>query len=438
MTPTTHVHPSEHRGTLATIKTRDNRGLSLERHPNGTVKLFAGKGAAQTFWLVMIEVDQFALRLPDSLEYISVQGASGFTLASGDFGPHETFQLTPSAGSDYFGLLNVATKRHLSAPTGPAAGLKTKARGAGTEAELFTFDVIRPEGAKDEPPHHAGCCGPWSKPDAPAGAADALLWDEYSHFRIVEIAVHYLRNMENPTEEAKFVSDMWHKGSKKIAEGLKGADEWDAWMPGHPVWVKYYYHFYNPQQKRSFPPDTRTYPYHAVSLGSATFEEALRLYRLGPGSHQDAFVHLGLSLHYLTDLCQPMHAANFINMPLLDDWRHWYFETYAEEYVAKRDFFQQQSGKYPPIRRDEVADTSPTAAAWLIGVATQSYATWDEVLRHEVDKKEKWIPGPNGRRPVYDNTWRPGEADPSLKRSLWFAPRNTARYLCMWAARARA
>ncbi|MCC7248210.1 MAG: hypothetical protein IT473_06270 [Lysobacter sp.] len=129
-----------------------------------------------------------------------------------------------------------------------------------------------------------------------------------------------------------------------------------------------------------------------------------------------------------------MHAANFINNPLLGDWRHSGYETYAEDFVKNRNFFQQPGG-YPPIRRDEIEDTSPSPAGWLIGVATQSLNTWKEVLKPVNDTKVRIIPGPNGPVVIYDNTWTAAEADPALMRSLWLAPRNTARYLCMWANR---
>ncbi len=110
------------------------------------------------------------------------------------------------------------------------------------------------------------------------------------------------------------------------------------------------------------------------------------------------------------------------------------YETYAEDFTKNRNFFKQPGG-YPPIRRDEIEDVGPRPDQWLIGVATKSFATWKEVLKPVVDRKVKFIPGPHGPIRIYDNTWHASEADPALMRSLWLAPRNTARYLCIWANR---
>jgi len=112
------------------------------------------------------------------------------------------------------------------------------------------------------------------------------------------------------------------------------------------------------------------------------------------------------------------------------------YEAYAEDFVKNRNFFRQPGG-YPPIRRDEIEDTSPSARAWLIGVAWQSLRTWENGLRDVCDKKFRYVHGPWGPIKVWVNNWTPAEADDALMASLWLAPRNTARYLCMWANRVR-
>ena len=431
--------------TLIEIRNQDGRAIGMTKNEDGHVALSVNAENPQALRLTMMDPDLFAIRTPDSLEWLTVEDDGRFSLKAGAIGSRQIFQLVRSADTDtHFGFRFVSGDSFLGYADGPGSTLSATASDLDT-AERFTFAPTPGETVDVPEGLHAGCCGPvhthahTHSHDHSAKHAEGdvgILCDEYTHFRIVEMAVHYLRHMENPTPEARFISDLWDRGAKKIAEGLKGADEWDDWKPTHPIWAMYYYHFYNPDTGTSFPWPASWYPHNAVSKGTETFNTSVRHYREGAHRHDQAFIDLGLSLHYLTDLCQPMHAANFINNPVLGDWRHSGYETYAEDFVKNRNFFRQPGG-YPVIRRDEVEDTSPSPQNWLIGVAQQSLATWKEVLKRECDKKVRIIPGPHGPIIIYDNKWSASEADPALMRSLWLAPRNTARYLCMWANRVR-
>lgn len=442
-----------HSEMLVEIRDRDDRGIVLERGEGGIASLRIAATGAEPLRLLMLLPDLLALRVPDSLEWVSVGADGRLSLVSGERGAAETFQIVRGADTDtHFGIRSIAQDRFLAAD--PETEFRLSASAPALEAATrLCFRPVLPDSADADAPgeHHTCCCGPAhahrhgqghthghthaSTSSAPGAADDeALVWNDYTHFRIVEMAVHYLRHMENPTAEARFVSEMWDRGHRRIAAGLLDADYDSDWMPQHPLWAMYYYHFYNPDTGHSFPWPPEWYRENAVTKGSWTFDESVRLYREGSHRHDQAFHRLGLSLHYLTDLCQPMHAANFINSPLFGDWRHKGYEDYAEDFVKNRNYFRQPGG-YPPIRRDEIEDTSPSAAAWLIGVATQSLTTWKEVLKPVCDRK--YIIGPNGQI-IYLNRWTAQEADPALDRSLWLAPRNTARYLCMWANRVRA
>lgn len=439
------AHDVDHREILVEIRTWDDRSIGMTKNEDGNVSLSVNAEYPQALRLTMMDPDLFALRTPDSLEWLTIEDDGRFSLQGGAMGSQQIFQLVRSADMDtLFGFRFVSGDAFLGFSDGPESTLSATASDLDT-AVRFTFAPIAAEGRDVPEGLHAGCCGPIHththshthshdhSPEQAEGDA-GLLWDEHTHFRIVEMAVHYLRHMENPTPEASLISDVWTRGSKKIAEGLKGADEWDDWKPTHPIWASYYYHFYNPRTGTSFPWPASWYPHNAVSKGGETFDTSVRHYR--EGRHDQAFIDLGLSLHYLTDLCQPMHAANFINDPLDVDWRHSGYESYAEDFVKNRNFFRQPGG-YPPIRRDEIEDTSPSARAWLTGVAWQSLGTWENGLRDVCDKKFRYVSGPWGPIKVWVNTWTAAEADNALMASLWLAPRNTARYLCMWANRVR-
>lgn len=201
-----------------TLKTHDQRALSVQRRDDGTVSLVAG-GAPATFRLVMMDPDLFALRVQDGAGYLSIRGDSA--QVSPDVGTHETFQLVQSADPQFFRFRNLGVDRHLV----------VNAEGAGA-AELFTFE---PAPLEETEVHRSCCCGPALHAHGESGVA---VWNEQTHFRIVELAVHLLGHMRNPTREATFVHDVWQAGNAQhIRAGLKGADEWDDWKPTHPIWA---------------------------------------------------------------------------------------------------------------------------------------------------------------------------------------------------------
>jgi phospholipase C len=401
----------------AILKTWDQRAVSVQRNDDGTVRLTADGGPPAILHLLTDE-EGFAIRLSWDPEYLSMDGAAA--RISPTVGLAETFELVAGREANAFGIRNAGNGRHLSTGPDPGAELTLSADDVG-DRELFTFDRGPVEGA-DAPA--TCCCGP-SVPKS--GAVDDKHWDDQTHRHIVELAVYLLAEMKDPTAEAKWVVEQWRAGHwKGILDGLKGADYWPEWMPVIPPWNIYYFHFYDPESGGSWAFPRFQYPRHAVDLGQVSFDTSLRLLREGSNLYE-AYVHLGISLHYLTDLCQPMHAANFTNGPLVNDWRHAAYEQRAEIRVHHENFFQRPHG-YPALDRSEIEGTSTAPSDWLRTVARQSYATWKAGLEDEVKRKDLgW-----GR---FENSWG-AEAEPSFKRSLWLAPRNAARYLCIWAYRA--
>ena len=88
-----------------------------------------------------------------------------------------------------------------------------------------------------------------------------------------------------------------------------------------PTWAS---HFYDPDSGTNWlgHPDPT-----AVTCGSRYYDLARESYL--NGDFTEAGYYLGLSLHYLTDLTQPMHAANFT---WLDSW-HFGYHTAFEKYA---------------------------------------------------------------------------------------------------------
>jgi hypothetical protein len=412
---TAPLETSSSRLLAVILETRDGRAVSVHRNDSGAVRITAGGGPPAVLHLLIHDDERFAIRLSWEPEYLSMN--AGGARISPTVGPDETFELVPGTDANAFGIRTAGGGRHLSSGPDAGAELTLSADGVGDQ-EVFAFDLGSAEGG-DAP--KTCCCGPSGHPH---GVVDDTLWNEKTHRHIVELAVYLFAEMKDPTPEATWIVELWRSGYwKHILAGLKGADEWPEWMPLFPT---FYFHFYDPDHEASWAFPRFLYPRHAVDRGTASFNESVTLFRDGADKNE-ACVRLGVSLHFLTDLCQPMHAANFINQPLLNDYRHSGYEVYADIRAHLENYFQRPDN-YPALQRSEIEVTSTLPSEWLKTVARQSLATWKEDLKKEVEKKDLgW-----GR---FENQWD-WEAESSLRRSLWIAPRNAARYLCMWANRA--
>ena len=96
----------------------------------------------------------------------------------------------------------------------------------------------------------------------------------------------------------------------------------------------------------------------------------------------------GLALHYLTDLSQPMHAANFPNLwvdtaPNPLEWRHSNFETDADDKKIAEAWWD---GDYDPSKWG----SSPEEV--IVKVARKGKWIWTKELKAHVDRK-----GANGK-----------------------------------------
>ena len=136
-----------------------------------------------------------------------------------------------------------------------------------------------------------------------------------------------------------------------------------------------------------------------------------------------SFKMLGIALHYLTDLTQPMHAANIANIyggrrnPLLD-WRHSKYEEYAERLTRSGHLFDN----YPPLPAELMKLPSGLITCiddLYIHVAKVSKSIWLKDVKPIFDKKG------------YSEAWG-DEAKPAVLDSTHQAPYAVARCLLYW------
>lgn len=112
-----------------------------------------------------------------------------------------------------------------------------------------------------------------------------------------------------------------------LCQGLSDADHKapynDPLFPNGtmPTWKS---HFYDPDTRTNWLGETSP---TAVTCGSLYYYLSRDAY--GSGDMQQAGYELGLALHYLTDLTQPMHAANFTWLDSRRFGYHTDFENYA-------------------------------------------------------------------------------------------------------------
>jgi hypothetical protein len=242
---------------------------------------------------------------------------------------------------------------------------------------------------------HYGCCGRTIR-----DGSISPRWNESTHDCLVNRAANLLQEpaalaLRSPRV---FVHAFWRNESfrNQLFMGLHDADKCDPWIKpsydGKPTQAMFAAHFYDPHTKTSMPIAHQNGWYvTAVSEGTRYFdlavEAARRILRLGseapPELYAQAGDYLGLALHFLTDLTQPMHAATFAvivgegTFPDENEWRHTAFEAYAEAYVKKV--------KYPPLDpltvTDEVLSAIPTAAPIFVQTAVHSKQIWRNGLR---------------------------------------------------------
>lgn len=172
---------------------------------------------------------------------------------------------------------------------------------------------------------------------------DVLLWEDGQHKAIVERALDLVAANNNTFRLVvafKF----------KILQGLRDADYENPYYNTST----YLSHFYDPDEKVNYLkmkgsnmfPSQKVYWGGALAIATGAGEDlnkhAVNQFDLYAsksitlaknGNYTEAAYNLGIGLHYLTDLSQPMHAANFIAAPGTQSNFHSAFESAMEKRI---------------------------------------------------------------------------------------------------------
>jgi hypothetical protein len=414
--------------SIGTLKTLDGRYLSVDA---GTL---VAKPEPDSFAIVATGTDQATLLSMRSNAFVSADADGHVFAVRTAAGPDETFTIEQQ-GSDGVALRSVHGGYLSVTDEDDGHVTATAERAGGSE----TFAIEETPIGDEAGSAHSCCCG--LRNVAPTDADDigaaTLIWDDRTHRKIVEIAVHRLASSPHATPESRMVTSFFQIPAipEAVYEYLLLADYDERYAGAKlgPNWFTYLPHFYDPTTGTNY----GNGPFTALSYGRQFFNLSVyhaRHYRWG-GNHISAAVaaaqYLGLALHYLTDLTQPMHAANFTNVfgefqqssvliPSIIDRRHSGFENYADDRVKAGylDHTQLIASDFEVASLTSVDDL-------LKSVATEMR---DVFYRHVLApaRKKRLSPG------IYAGTWGQ-EADAGLDRSLKRAPNITARFLNFWA-----
>lgn len=174
-----------------------------------------------------------------------------------------------------------------------------------------------------------------------------------------------------------------------------------------PTWKS---HFYDPDQGTNWLGETEP---TAVSRGCQYYRQSQQAYRRG--DLKQSGYNLGLALHYLTDLTQPMHAGNFTWL----DSQNFGYHTDFERYVSRVWHRISPPQCYTP----RLSATAPKA--YFEGVARY---TKDTYYQHICKPEWTQTYDEAARR---DSVWE-ARVGKLLTPMLHDAIQTTAQFLLMW------
>ncbi len=280
-----------------------------------------------------------------------------------------------------------------------------------------------------------GCCGLRSV-DGPQPA-----WKKASHRNAMEWARKILTR--ELSSHAALFHDYWDlmPFQYAVTQGLEDADFKDPWMGTTPFpgFRAYENHFYDPDSHTSHDGKEWTALCDGRRYFNLAVHDGRRLRKLSSNVRlmQSAGHRLGLSIHFLSDLTQPMHAANFANFygamddrnATIRDYRHGAFEEAADAWIPGR--YLDHYSHFPLTPKDVEVDGIGDSATILRQVAEEHKRIFVQSIR-ELAAAKKILDRNNY---LYTNQWRESEMRPVLQQSLLFLPKLIAQYCAYWASR---
>jgi phospholipase C len=237
-----------------------------------------------------------------------------------------------------------------------------------------------------------------------------------THLWIVVESLQMVGTLAGPEGAAgKLLLQLTNEQQTPLHQGIWDADFNKPWSD-----YQWAYHFYNPNTGTNFWPclvRPETCRQTARVWGAKCFVSSLDAYK--NEDYATAVYQLGLSLHFLTDLSQPMHAANYVaNEPNAPDY-HQGFESYTIKWTNRV--------RPAPLKYEQTIDSA--AFEGYIDVAARNALERSKVLVGSL-AIEAW------KARGVSERWSELYGDPVINASLIDARRVTSQYLLMWIQQA--
>lgn len=226
-----------------------------------------------------------------------------------------------------------------------------------------------------------------------------------SHLWIVNCAIDIMSR--NTTIVKQNEVAMLNEWRTELESGIYDADHKNPYYDT----LTFSSHFYDPDTGNSYIP----FAAQAKETGSKYFKLAGESYQ--KKDMKQAFYYLGLSLHYLGDINQPMHAANFTNLSYPQGFHSKYenfVDTIKDNYkVNDGNGYWNWQGENP---EDWIHEATVAAKKDYAGIVNDTTKDW--FVRAATS-------------PEYAEKWRV-EVTPTTGNRLIEAQRITAGYIQLW------
>ncbi|MFK4935474.1 phospholipase C [Lactococcus garvieae] len=243
----------------------------------------------------------------------------------------------------------------------------------------------------------------WSAEDVTDETVNTHLW-------IVNNAIKILTNASttSPVNINKLNETFTKDNREKLEQGIYDADHLNPFMDSY----SFASHFYDPFSDNTYIPG---YWSNAKTSGTKYFNESVEYYKKGDISK--SIYYLGLSLHYFTDVSQPMHAHNYTNL----SWPVGFHSKYENFVDTIKD--QADAHNEPMIRLTE--STNP--AEWLTQNAWIGYKNFDKIVNN--DTTFKFLQASTSQKA--SDEWHDEMTIPTIK-ILIKSQQTTAGYINLW------
>ncbi|EIT84269.1 phospholipase C [Fictibacillus macauensis ZFHKF-1] len=229
--------------------------------------------------------------------------------------------------------------------------------------------------------------------------------DTNTHLWIVRHAMEIMANNKDVVKPGEV--EQLKQWQSDLEQGIYDADHANPYYDN----ATFASHFYDPDTGKSYIPLAA----HAKTTSVKYFKRAGEAYQ--KGDHKQAFYNLGLALHYIGDLNQPMHAANFTNLSYPQGF-HSKYENYVDSF--KEDYAVKDGEGYWHWKGTNPED-------WLHGTAVAAKKDYPDIVN---DTTKAWFVKAAVSN-SYAAKWRAAVV-PATGKRLTEAQRILAGYMQLW------